>query len=280
MVNIFAVANTDINWYKFFSNNNIPSEINFWTPTPWNVRKLSEGDKFLFLLKAPYKKICGFGIYKYYENLSITEVWDKFGTANGVESFSALASLPNKYAKKRSTKNIVNDDLNRQIGCIVLSNAKFFSPKEFIDPSDLGISFANQVVKFKYFDFKLPNDLFDNSTYLPEEIPDNEPLLEGAKKRILVNAYERNPLARKKCLDYHGYNCSICGFNFTKMYGDIGKDFIHVHHLLELHQLGKEYKVDPIADLRPVCPNCHAMLHKKKPAYSIEELKGVINYDH
>ena len=60
------------------------------------------------------------------------------------------------------------------------------------------------------------------------------------------------------------------------VYGKIGEGFIHVHHLLELSVIKKEYKVDPINDLRPVCPNCHAMLHRKKPAYSIEELRNVI----
>ncbi|MEI8372579.1 MAG: hypothetical protein WCJ35_07065 [Planctomycetota bacterium] len=37
---------------------------------------------------------------------------------------------------------------------------------------------------------------------------------------------------------------------------------------------GKEYKVDPVNDLRPVCANCHAILHRLKPAYSIDEVKA------
>ncbi|WP_422678748.1 hypothetical protein [Christiangramia echinicola] len=38
----------------------------------------------------------------------------------------------------------------------------------------------------------------------------------------------------------------------------------------------KEYNVDPIRDLIPVCPNCHFMLHKRTPAFTIEELKNMI----
>jgi hypothetical protein len=117
----------------------------------------------------------------------------------------------------------------------------------------------------------------DTHTF-PEEISEDEPILEGAKKQITVNAYERNPLARKRCLEQYGYNCSVCNFNFSDIYGDIGIDFIHVHHLKELNQIGEEYEVDPVNDLRPVCPNCHAMLHKRKPVYSIEELKAKINF--
>jgi 5-methylcytosine-specific restriction protein A len=45
-----------------------------------------------------------------------------------------------------------------------------------------------------------------------------------------------------------------------------------------LAQVGGEYQVDPIADLRPVCPNCHAMLHSRRPTpLSIAELKRIID---
>jgi 5-methylcytosine-specific restriction protein A len=60
------------------------------------------------------------------------------------------------------------------------------------------------------------------------------------------------------------------------MYGEIGKNFIHVHHVKPLSEIDEQYKINPIKDLRPVCPNCHAMLHKRKPAYSIEEIQDKI----
>ena len=41
--------------------------------------------------------------------------------------------------------------------------------------------------------------------------------------------------------------------------------------------IGKEYLVYPKTDLVPVCPNCHSMLHKRKPAYSVQELKNIIS---
>lgn len=122
------------------------------------------------------------------------------------------------------------------------------------------------------------NDINENHPeILSEEIAEDETFVEGAKKQITVNAYERNPLARQKCLDHYGYNCSVCGFNFSERYGEIGKNFIHVHHLKEISQIGEEYEIDPIKDLRPVCPNCHAMLHRRKPAFTIEELKEIMN---
>mgnify|MGYP001608218378 CR=1 FL=1 len=107
----------------------------------------------------------------------------------------------------------------------------------------------------------------------PEEVGSDEPLIEGTKKQVTVNAFERNVTARRQCIAKYGYRCRVCAFDFGKVYGEIGRDFIHVHHLVELSAIGSEYMIDPVRDLRPVCPNCHAMLHKRKPAYTIEELK-------
>ena len=106
---------------------------------------------------------------------------------------------------------------------------------------------------------------------IPEEVSDTKAIFEGALRRISVNSYERNPEARRKCLEHYGAICVICGFDFAKTYGSVGKGFIHVHHLKELSEVKKEYKVDPINDLRPICPNCHAIVHRRKPVYSISE---------
>lgn len=113
--------------------------------------------------------------------------------------------------------------------------------------------------------------------YSPDEITDkHKEYYEGAKKQITVNAYERNDRARKECIKHHGLNCKVCELNFEKVYGYIGKGFIHVHHINQLSEIKEGYQVNPIKDLVPVCPNCHAMLHKKKPAYTIKELSNLI----
>lgn len=112
---------------------------------------------------------------------------------------------------------------------------------------------------------------------LPEEVANPERYVEGATKTISVNIYERNPQAREACLAVHGYRCSVCDFCFETAYGELGRRFIHVHHLKQLADIGAEYKLDPVTDLRPVCPNCHAMLHRRRPPYTIEELAELRN---
>tara|TARA_R110002049_G_scaffold304419_1_gene499596 strand:+ start:642 stop:1175 length:534 start_codon:yes stop_codon:yes gene_type:complete len=114
-------------------------------------------------------------------------------------------------------------------------------------------------------------------TAIAEEVSNPEVYLEGATSVISVNAYERNPRARAACIDHYGYKCFICNFRFEKFYGDIGKEYIHVHHEVPLSEVKKEYVVDPIRDLKPLCPNCHAIVHKTDPPMRVENLIEVLH---
>lgn len=106
---------------------------------------------------------------------------------------------------------------------------------------------------------------------------EDEKLLEGIRRTITTTYYERNQKARTKCLSHWKYDCAVCGFNFEQTYGQHGKDYIHVHHKTPVSEIKKEYEIDAVNDLVPVCPNCHAMLHRNKETLTIEELKNMIN---
>jgi 5-methylcytosine-specific restriction enzyme A len=110
----------------------------------------------------------------------------------------------------------------------------------------------------------------------PDVLPPNVKYPEGAKRRIVVNAYERSERARKACIAHHGRTCVVCGIDFGKVYGDLGEGFIHVHHMRPLAMTRKAYRVDPVKDLIPVCPNCHAMLHATTPPQDFEELREIV----
>ena len=109
---------------------------------------------------------------------------------------------------------------------------------------------------------------------LPEEVPAGKHYFEGSVTQVSVNVYERSKQARADCVKHHGVSCAVCGVNFGAKYGDLGVDFIHVHHLKPLSEIGGAYALDPVLDLRPVCPNCHAMIHRRVPALTIEELRA------
>ncbi len=123
-------------------------------------------------------------------------------------------------------------------------------------------------------------DLTGDEIY-PDELPTEniEQLFEGIKRIVIVNSYERNSKARQLCVKHWKAICVVCNFDFEKTYGEIGKGFIHVHHLTPISQIGKSYQIDPINDLIPVCPNCHSMLHRQEPPLTIDELKTLLNND-
>ena len=106
--------------------------------------------------------------------------------------------------------------------------------------------------------------------------PVSTTLPEGAKRRVVVNAYERNPLARASCIAHHGHRCHVCGVALGEKFGDIADGFIHVHHIVPLASIEHSYEVDPVHDLVPVCPTCHAVIHLRVPPLSVAEAKALL----
>jgi predicted HNH restriction endonuclease len=138
--------------------------------------------------------------------------------------------------------------------------------------SELEINKAYDFLARRY-SIKVTELSFESAaTVFPDEVDSTEIFREGSVRQVSVNAHERDPKARQKCIDYYGLNCSVCNFNFGKVFGQLGEGFIHVHHLCPISEIAAEYEVDPVKDLRPVCPNCHAMIHRRSPPLSIEEI--------
>lgn len=131
---------------------------------------------------------------------------------------------------------------------------------------------------FDSFDKLLSVDIpkFENSIS-EYEIPNSgaSEVSEGEKQTVTLTKYERNPLARKQCLEAHGTACAVCGIDFGKVYGPEFAGKIEVHHKIPISEIGEEYVIDPVNDLVPVCPNCHTALHSKKGGgvYTVEELR-------
>jgi predicted HNH restriction endonuclease len=68
------------------------------------------------------------------------------------------------------------------------------------------------------------------------------------------------------------YACTVCLFDFSARYGDVGLGFIEAHHIVSVAQLKPGAKTR-IQDLVPVCSNCHRMLHRHR-GLRIDELRA------
>src|SRR5690606_9654551 len=97
-----------------------------------------------------------------------------------------------------------------------------------------------------------------------------------AKTAVLVNRYERDRRNRAAALAIHGHVCKACDADLGVNYGSAADGLVEIHHLTPVSQLGPDYIINPITDLIPLCPNCHAVAHRRDPPYSVIELKKMI----
>lgn len=119
------------------------------------------------------------------------------------------------------------------------------------------------------------------SPLLPDEHVTNyaeeDGLPEGALTKVLVNKYERSPRNRSACISHYGAKCAVCDFDFGKAYGEFASNYIHVHHIVPVSKIGPDYVINPVKDLIPLCPNCHAAIHLKNPPLLPDQLKSLIS---
>lgn len=119
----------------------------------------------------------------------------------------------------------------------------------------------------KGYRITLPSEHLELESYGPTE---------GGKKQRYSTYYERSPFYRGKAIELHGLSCMACDFNFEETYGPHGKGFVHVHHNKPISETGST-RVNPRTDLSVLCPNCHAMIHRrKKNTLSVEDVRQLL----
>ena len=103
---------------------------------------------------------------------------------------------------------------------------------------------------------------------------------EGRVLQRLHLRRERDPKLRRKVIEAYKRRhavvaCEACGFNFQRVYGDRGTDYIECHHRTPLHVSGPT-RTRP-EDLMLLCSNCHRMIHRSSPWLTPDELIALIN---
>jgi 5-methylcytosine-specific restriction protein A len=229
-----------------------------------NSKSIKKGDRvFLIRLSEEPRGIMGSGFAK--SSYYVAPHWDgtKGKTSNYIDiEFDILINpIKNVLFDKSLLDNVDPQNLQQWF------------------PQQSGISIKAEVIdtlESKWFDFITENKYIRNSFVSNDVVTDiKETFREGKSKDIIQTRYERNPEARKRCLTHYGYSCKVCSFNFENHFGEVGKGFIHVHHINQISEIGREYEIDPIKDLIPVCPNCHSMIHSKRPAFTIDEINEI-----
>ena len=108
----------------------------------------------------------------------------------------------------------------------------------------------------------------------------NREFMEGNLVERMHKQRERNPkvIGEAKELFINKYGkvfCEVCGFDFEKEYGEIGKNFIEGHHTIAVKDMKPNHKT-VVEDIALLCSNCHSMIHSRKEMLSILELKEIL----
>lgn len=69
--------------------------------------------------------------------------------------------------------------------------------------------------------------------------------------------------------------CEVCGFDFLRFYGELGRGFAECHHVIPLAATLIDRRTR-LSDLAIVCANCHRMLHRTRPVLTTAALKSFI----
>lgn len=205
---MFALAVTDLRWHARFLAEPPEGPVNFWTPTPWNVR-LAEGAKWGFMLKAPVRRIGGYGHFVRYETGRASDAWNQFGPGNGVDTLDELKARVLQFSRRRSISEVDEDD--PEIGFVVLDGCAFLPEADQRAPEELGLTFQNAIVKFKRFDGELALP-FEHA--LPDPTANFELVEDDGTSWELRRAKRRTAqgLFRKDVLEAYGGACAITGF--------------------------------------------------------------------
>lgn len=202
---MFAISPTDKNWFDNLKTSGFNSFVNFWTPTPWGIKRLKEGSKFYFMIKSPIRKIGGYGEFVFYEEMTTEQAWRKFGFKNGVKSKEEFINRLDVYRIKRSKSGFDN-----LIGCVVLKNCVFWDENDFKSINDYGVEFSNSIVKIKYFESYDPffQDEISNFSMV------NEP---RSNKKYLASVRLGQSEFKGKLLKVYNNKCCISGESIPEL---------------------------------------------------------------
>ena len=240
-------------------------------PIPWHHKKVGEARKGDLIVHYHKPKIVAFSRAtedaSYHDVLPQLEGVDyRFGWRFRTDYFDLPVPISAREFGKSLVAHIVKYYPVNENGMV--NQGYFFQ----FDVPSLSLVLSHTLAD-------LPTWLAPYRGTTPSTPIDARNLMEGALSRITMNKYERDPDARRLCVEHHGTRCQVCKAELGEHYGNVANGVIQVHHLKPLSERnGKSYLVDPSTDLIPVCPNCHVVIHlRKNPPYSIDEVRSFLS---
>lgn len=182
--------------------------------------------------------------------------------------------MPAHYGRSHSYRETIQKKIEDH--CPESANWKP-SNEPFFERVSRGVYRLSTQAADQYQSSPVPGYLEEQVVADLEALAEEESGMEGGKKARLVAYFERNPALRAAAISLHGTSCKACGFNFEAAYGEHGRNYIEVHHLVPISTLPEPVTINPKEDLTVLCSNCHRMIHRKRDApLSLSELSELV----
>jgi predicted HNH restriction endonuclease len=195
-----------------------------------------------------------------------------FGKSAGLdEGYHADGGQAKQWLYNKGFTNILKlPDSNWKEGVI----QSFLSWCNRVEAFDIAGKFERDQAQASRFELLVHKSLLPIDKRPSVRAIENERLYhEGFRQQIFTEISKRNSSLIQKAKAVYGTTCEVCGFDFEKTYGTHGEGFIEMHHLYPIASGTRSTKLE---DVRPVCANCHRMLHRGPKLLSIEELKDIL----
>jgi 5-methylcytosine-specific restriction protein A len=189
---------------------------------------------------------------------------------SGFETSTAL----NFRLQSGNTKNKLAS--NYEEGCVI---AKYYSVNNLPTDNELFKDLTNLLDTYQQVIYdSITASTKETADELLEEFPSFVAETDLRKMRHHMRIERDDRKLIKEVKKRKGYVCECCGFDFEKVYGSIGKNYIEAHHKQPIHQLkGKVIKLDAEKDFIVLCSNCHKMIHRLDDPSDLVKLKNLLN---
>lgn len=219
-----------------------------------------------------------YGIKKNFDTRINTWLEQNFGRENLTSNKASIQETFSEYnhnknvlrtpnsSYKTNLSNYVDKETNRIIKENHITNNTDKKAAEFVainniqhSPEKLSEIFDTTIDKAK--------DIEESISIEEEKRVSNHISYEGR-----ITAKDKN---RMKAL--LGYKCTACGADMSEIYGNIGHNYIELHHKIPYSKI-KENETRTLTEKEfcVLCPNCHRMIHKLPDAGDIDLLSRII----
>lgn len=188
--------------------------------------------------------------------------WERLASALG-------ADIPPESTTSHGTRMVFSANLARAIAETAVFKARWPNSEEL-----WAVASLCWAVEYARTDKNRDKFLTENDSDALASFP------EGRRVRRMHWLHERNAVVVKKAKVRWKkrdplLRCAVCDFSFSEAYGPTGEGFIEAHHRVPLGELSGRRETR-VADLAPVCGNCHRMLHYGAQSRTVDQLKALL----